>query len=82
MRLHTILQADQLCKGDLDAAALRRALIRDMWRGRLRGVQRNVDTWQQLLSVRALVLPMHEVRGPRRLVPLLALLHQWPFADA
>jgi serine/threonine-protein kinase mTOR len=30
-----------------------------MWGGRLRGVQRNVETWQQLLSVRALVLPMH-----------------------
>ena len=28
-----------------------------MWRGRLRGVQRNVEVWQALLSVRHLVLP-------------------------
>ncbi len=31
-----------------------------MWRGRLRGVQRNVEVWQALLSVRTLVLPMHQ----------------------
>lgn len=31
-----------------------------MWRGRLKGVQRNVEVWQALLSVRTLVLPMHE----------------------
>lgn len=29
-----------------------------MWRGRLKGVQRNVEVWQALLSVRTLVLPM------------------------
>ena len=31
-----------------------------MWRGRLRGVQRNVEVWQALLSVRSLVLPRQE----------------------
>lgn len=36
--------------------------IRGMWSGRLRGVQRNVEVWQSLLSVRTLVLPMHEDR--------------------
>ena len=30
-----------------------------MWRGRLKGVQRNVEVWQALLSVRSLVLPRH-----------------------
>lgn len=38
--------------------------IRGMWSGRLRGVQRNAEVWQSLLSVRALVLPMHEDRAP------------------
>ena len=46
--------------GDEPAAEARRALTRDMWRGRLRGVQRNVEVWQALLSVRTLVLPMHQ----------------------
>ena len=36
-----------------------RALTREVWRIRLRGVQRNVEVWQALLSVRQLVLPMH-----------------------
>jgi len=31
-----------------------------MWRGRLRGVQRHVEVWQALLSVRTLVLPMRQ----------------------
>ena len=35
----------------------RRALILAMWRQRLDGVQRNVEVWQALLSVRSLVLP-------------------------
>jgi len=41
------------------AAAARRASILAMWRARLAGVQRSVEVWQALLSVRALVLPMH-----------------------
>lgn len=43
--------------GDEAAAEARRRLVRDMWWGRLRGVQRNVEVWQALLSVRHLVLP-------------------------
>ena len=31
-----------------------------MWQDRLRGVQRNHEVWQSLLSVRSLVLPMHQ----------------------
>ena len=50
-------------EGDLEAAEMRRSLTRDMWRGRLRGVQRNVEVWQALLSVRSLVLPMQVGRG-------------------
>ena len=40
------------------AADDRRPLILSMWRARLAGVQRNVEVWQALLSVRSLVLPM------------------------
>jgi FKBP12-rapamycin complex-associated protein len=38
----------------------RRALMRQMWRERIRGVQRKVEVWQGLLAVRSLVLPMAE----------------------
>lgn len=41
-------------------AEVQRSQICEMWRGRLKGVQRNVEVWQALLSVRTLVLPMHE----------------------
>ena len=49
-----------LCNGDPTAAELHRSQICEMWRGRLKGVQRNVEVWQALLSVRTLVLPMGE----------------------
>ncbi len=49
-----------LCNGDQTAADLHRVQICEMWRGRLKGVQRNVEVWQALLSVRTLVLPMAE----------------------
>ncbi|KAK1369657.1 Serine/threonine-protein kinase TOR [Heracleum sosnowskyi] len=35
----------------------RRALIRNMWTERIKGTKRNVEVWQALLAVRALVLP-------------------------
>uniref|UniRef100_A0A5B7BS83 Serine/threonine-protein kinase TOR n=1 Tax=Davidia involucrata TaxID=16924 RepID=A0A5B7BS83_DAVIN len=38
----------------------RRALIRDMWNERIKGTKRNVEVWQALLAVRALVLPPTE----------------------
>ena len=38
----------------------RRTLMRQMWRERIRGVQRKVEVWQGLLAVRSLVLPMNE----------------------
>ncbi|GER42126.1 serine/threonine protein kinase mTOR [Striga asiatica] len=38
----------------------RRALIRNMWRERIRGAKRQVEVWQALLSVRSLVLPPTE----------------------
>ncbi|GAB2292090.1 hypothetical protein Dimus_026338 [Dionaea muscipula] len=38
----------------------RRALIRNMWTERIQGVKRNVEVWQALLAVRALVLPPSE----------------------
>lgn len=54
-------------KGRLDGAAdetltadMWKELTRETWRARLRGVQRNVEVWQALLSVRSLVLPPSE----------------------
>ncbi|XP_058190488.1 serine/threonine-protein kinase TOR [Rhododendron vialii] len=38
----------------------RRALIRNMWNERIKGTKRNVEVWQALLDVRALVLPPTE----------------------
>ncbi|KAL3747797.1 hypothetical protein ACJRO7_016586 [Eucalyptus globulus] len=38
----------------------RRALIRNMWTERIKGVKRNVEVWQGLLAVRTLVLPPTE----------------------
>ncbi|GMH23702.1 hypothetical protein Nepgr_025545 [Nepenthes gracilis] len=38
----------------------RRALIRNMWTQRIQGVKRNIEVWQALLAVRALVLPPTE----------------------
>ena len=43
--------------------AHRTAMIRAMWRDRIRGAQRNVDVWAALLAVRSLVLPMPEDAG-------------------
>jgi len=40
--------------------AVRRDLMRKMWRERIYGVQRNVEVWQALLAVRSLVLPIAE----------------------
>ncbi|KAH0728770.1 hypothetical protein KY284_004635 [Solanum tuberosum] len=38
----------------------RRALVRNMWNERIKGAKRNVEVWQALLAVRALVLPPTE----------------------
>ena len=46
--------------GDARSARTRRALMREMWRERIYGVQRKVEVWQALLAVRALALPMRE----------------------
>ncbi|KAJ6345692.1 hypothetical protein OIU78_008366 [Salix suchowensis] len=35
----------------------RQALVRNMWTERIQGAKRNVEVWQALLAVRALVLP-------------------------
>lgn len=48
-----------LMRGDPDAEA-RWQLTREMWRGRLKGLQNNVEVWQALLSVRSLVVPMSD----------------------
>ncbi|KAI8028412.1 Serine/threonine-protein kinase TOR [Camellia lanceoleosa] len=38
----------------------RRVLIRNMWIDRIKGAKRNVEVWQALLAVRALILPPKE----------------------
>ena len=48
------------CLDDSQRAEMWRSLTREVWRTRLRGVQRNVEVWQALLSVRKLVLPPHK----------------------
>eukprot|EP00884_Botryococcus_braunii_P019425 jgi/Botrbrau1/6166/Bobra.0344s0007.1 len=53
-------QAPLAANGDEHAVKVKRELIEQIWRGRLKGVQRNVEVWQALLSVRTLVLPMHK----------------------
>lgn len=35
----------------------RKDMMKRIWRDRLKGCQRNVDTWQQILAVRSLVIP-------------------------
>jgi FKBP12-rapamycin complex-associated protein len=52
-----------LSVSEAGAAATRRELMRQMWRERIYGVQRNVEVWQALLAVRSLVLPMGEETG-------------------
>jgi hypothetical protein len=46
--------------GDVRSARTRRSLIRDAWRERIYGAQRNVEVWQALLAVRSLTLPARE----------------------
>ena len=46
--------------GDVRSARTRRSLIRDAWRERIYGAQRNVEVWQALLAVRSLALPARE----------------------
>ncbi|CAD7701599.1 unnamed protein product [Ostreobium quekettii] len=47
--------ADLFADGDL-----RRHQIRAAWQSRLEGVQHRCEVWESLLSVRSLVVPMHE----------------------
>jgi FKBP12-rapamycin complex-associated protein len=46
--------------GDFSVAVQTKQLVHDMWNGRLKGVQRNVEVWQALMSVRQLMLAMYE----------------------
>ncbi|KAK1436478.1 hypothetical protein QVD17_02258 [Tagetes erecta] len=46
--------------GGSSVAEGRRALIRNMWKERIKGTKRNVEVWQALLTVRSLVLPPTE----------------------
>ncbi|KAK9677349.1 hypothetical protein RND81_11G138000 [Saponaria officinalis] len=46
--------------GGNQVAEGRRTLIRNMWTQRIHGVKRNIEVWQALLAVRALVLPPTE----------------------
>lgn len=46
--------------GDRLSVARAKELTHEMWKGRLKGVQRNVEVWQALLGVRRMMLDMHE----------------------
>ncbi|CAN6449978.1 unnamed protein product [Victoria cruziana] len=46
--------------GGTAVAEGRKELIRNMWRDRIQGAKRNVEVWQAILAVRALVLPPTE----------------------
>eukprot|EP00879_Flechtneria_rotunda_P007003 GHRR01007352.1.p1 GENE.GHRR01007352.1~~GHRR01007352.1.p1 ORF type:complete len:2075 (+),score=775.15 GHRR01007352.1:2-6226(+) len=48
------------CNTDPGGSEERMRFVRELWRRRLSGVQRNVEVWQSLFSVRSLVVPMHE----------------------
>jgi FKBP12-rapamycin complex-associated protein len=50
--------------GGAGGADAQMQFIRGLWRRRLMGVQRNVEVWQSLFSVRNLVVPMHEGERP------------------
>ncbi|OIV92587.1 hypothetical protein TanjilG_07578 [Lupinus angustifolius] len=54
--LEEVIDYRTLPIGD-QVAEERRALIRNMWTQRIQGVKSNVEVWQALLAVRALVLP-------------------------
>uniref|UniRef100_A0A7R9YR22 Serine/threonine-protein kinase TOR n=1 Tax=Chlamydomonas euryale TaxID=1486919 RepID=A0A7R9YR22_9CHLO len=47
-------------RSDGAAATQRIHSIKQLWRDRLKGVQRNVEVWHSLFSVRQLVVPMHD----------------------
>ena len=46
---------------DPPGAEARIVFIQQLWRDRLRGVQRHVEVWQSLFSIRSLVVPMAQV---------------------
>lgn len=50
----------QLRAGDPKIMLHTKQFTHAMWNARLQGVQRNVEVWQALLSVRRLLLDMHE----------------------
>ena len=43
---------------DPGGSEARIGFIQQLWRDRLRGVQRHVEVWQSLFSIRSLVVPM------------------------
>lgn len=45
---------------DAAGSEARIVFIQQLWRDRLRGVQRHVEVWQSLFSVRSLVVPMKQ----------------------
>ncbi|RMZ52908.1 hypothetical protein APUTEX25_001027, partial [Auxenochlorella protothecoides] len=56
----TFKLAEQVTKGNPAIMTHTKNFTQAMWAGRMQGVQRNVEVWQALLSVRGLLLDMHE----------------------
>ncbi|KDD76204.1 FAT domain-containing protein, partial [Helicosporidium sp. ATCC 50920] len=52
--------AETTYQGDPAIVGHTKLFTQDMWQGRLKGVQRNVEVWQAIISVRKLLLKMHE----------------------
>lgn len=65
-------------KGRQPSIEGRRAQLRQMWRSRLVGVQRSMSVWQQLLSIRQLVVPMQEDPVPWEKYANLCLKSGYP----
>ncbi|KAM7263834.1 hypothetical protein ACFE04_001517 [Oxalis oulophora] len=58
--LEEVIDYSTLLRVKSPVAEGRLALIRNMWTDRIQGAKRNVEVWQALLAVRALVLPPTE----------------------
>ncbi|KAK2655828.1 hypothetical protein Ddye_008880 [Dipteronia dyeriana] len=58
--LEEVIDYCTLPVGGNPVAEGRRAIIRNMWTERIQGTKHNVEVWQTLLAVRALVLPPTE----------------------
>lgn len=60
VRVQQMAELEEVIAYKLTDSSEEKALIREMWSRRLKGCQRDVDVWQPLLAVRALVVAPKE----------------------